>query len=143
MSSNPLFQEQRQRPTDSRYQALVESENTAVYTCDAGGVITYYNNQAAVLWGRRPEIGDTDRRFCGSHMLYCMDGTFLPHDQCPMAEVLIGKASGVYDAEVHVQRPDGSRVVVIVNIAPLIDDNGVIVGAVNSFVENPLRKHPT
>ena len=56
-----------------------------------------------------------------------------------MADVLTGKLSGVYDGEVHVQRPNGSRIVVIVNIAPLVDDNGVIVGAVNSFRENPLR----
>ena len=63
----------------------------------------------------------------------------MPHDQCPMADVLAGKVPGIYDAEVHIQRPDGSRVVVVVNIAPLIDDNGAIVGAVNSFHENPLR----
>ena len=143
MPSKPLFQEQRERSSDSRYKALVESEDTAVYTCDAGGVITYYNNQAADLWGREPKIGDTDQRFCGSHVLYRVDGSYMPHDQCPMADVLAGKVSGIYDAEDHIERPDRSRVVVIVNIAPLVDDKGVIVGAVNSFVENPLRKGRT
>ena len=122
-----------------RYQDLIESDNTGVYTCDATGVITYYNKQAADLWGRRPQVGDTDEKFCGSHMMYRVDGSYLPHNQCPMADVLTGKLSGVYEGEVHVQRPDGSRIVVIVNIAPLVDDNGVIVGAVNSFRENPLR----
>jgi hypothetical protein len=73
-------------------------------------------------------------------MMYQVDDSYLPHDQCPMADVLNGKVSGVFDGEVHVQRPDGSRVIVIVNIGPLIDDSGVIVGAVNSFCENPLRK---
>ena len=127
-----------------RFQQLLntDSESTGVYTCDAGGVITYYNSQAAELWGRKPELGDTDEKFCGSHMMYRVDGSYLPHDQCPMAEVLLGKASGVFDGEVHVQRPDGSRIVVVVNIAPLVDDNGNIVGAVNSFRENPLRKRP-
>jgi PAS domain S-box-containing protein len=125
---------------ESRYQALLDAESTGVYTCDSGGVITYYNNQAAELWGRKPALGDTDEKFCGSHMMYRVDGSYLPHDQCPMADVLTGKISGVFDGEVHVQRPDGSRVVVIVNIAPLVDDGGVIVGAVNSFCENPLRK---
>ena len=56
-----------------------------------------------------------------------------------MAEVLAGKVSGIYDAEAHVLRSDGTRVVVIVNIAPLIDDRGMIVGAVHSFRESPLR----
>ena len=64
----------------------------------------------------------------------------LPHDQCPMADVLAGKLSGVHDGEVDVQRPHGTRIVVLVNIAPLIDDNAVIVGAVNSFCEAPLLK---
>jgi len=125
---------------ESRYQALLDSDSTGVYTCNSAGLITYYNNQAADLWGRRPAMGDTDEKFCGSHMKYRVDGSYLPQDQCPMADVLTGKVSGVYDGEVHVQRPDGSRVVVVVNIAPLIDDSGVIVGAVNSFYENPLRK---
>lgn len=131
---------QNGQQAESRYQALLDSDSMGVYTCDAAGVITYYNKQAADLWGRSPGIGDTDEKFCGSHMMYRVDGSYLPHDQCPMADVLTGKVSGVFDGEVHVQRPDGSRVVVIVNIAPLIDDRGAIVGAVNSFRENPLRK---
>ena len=127
-----------------RFQQLLDtnSESTGVYTCDAGGVITYYNSQAAELWGREPGLGDTDEKFCGSHMMYRVDGSYLPRDQCPMADVLLGKISGVFDGEVHILRPDGSRVVVIVNIAPLVDDGGFIVGAVNSFRENPLRKRP-
>ena len=126
----------------SRYQRLRGSESTAVYRSDATGVIAYYNDQAADLWGRKPAVGDTDERFCGSHMLYRTDGRYMPRDQCPMADVLAGKVSGIYDAEVHVERPDGSRIVVMVNVAPMVDENGLIVGAVNSFREIPLRTRP-
>lgn len=125
-----------------RYQDLIDSNSSAVYSCDATGAITYFNNRAAVLWGREPGLGDTEDRFCSSRMLYRVDGKCLPHDQSPMADVLAGRVEGIFDAEAHIQRPDGKRIVVIVNIAPLIDDNGHIVGAVNSFRENPLRKHP-
>ena len=52
-----------------------------------------------------------------------------------MAEVLRGKVSGVHDAEVQIQRPDGSGVIVVVNIAPLIDDDGNIAGAMSSFYD--------
>jgi PAS domain-containing protein len=142
ISSLPRLKSPIKQIAESRYQYLANSATTGLYSCDASGVITYYNNQAVDLWGRKPAIGDTDERFCGSHMLYRADGRYMPHDQCPMADVLAGKISGIYDAEVHIERPDRSRIVVIVNIAPLIDDNGVIVGAVNSFVENPLRKRP-
>ena len=125
---------------ESRYHTLINADSTGVYTCDAIGVITYYNNRAAELWGRQPAVGDTDERFCGAHLLYRVDGSFMPHEKCPMSDVLAGRVSGVYDAEVQVERPDGSRIVVIVNIAPLIDDKGAIVGAVNSFFERALRE---
>ena len=59
-----------------RFQDLIESDLTAVDTCDSTGVITYYNALAAEFWGRKPEIGDTDERFCGSHMLYRGTATF-------------------------------------------------------------------
>ena len=36
-----------------------------------------------------------------------------------MADVLCGKIPGVHDAEVQIERPDGSRIIVIVNIGPL------------------------
>ncbi len=139
MSADPILPTAQQQSA-SRYEALINAESTGVYSCNASGVITYFNAQAAELWGRKPALGDTDQKFCGSHMLFRTDGKFMPHYQCPMADVLAGKVPGVFDAEVYVQRPDGSRIVVLVNIAPLIDDNGVIVGAVNSFFENPLRK---
>lgn len=136
VSSNSRFESQVEQQAGSRYNTLINSGTTGVYSCDATGLITYYNSQAAELWGRKPVLGDTDERFCGAHMLYRVDGSFLPHDKCPMSDVLAGKVSGVFDAEVQVQRPDGSRIVVIVNIAPLIDDQGAIVGAVNSFFED-------
>lgn len=140
LSSVRRLKVQREQ-AESRYQTLINSDSTGVYTCDALGVITYYNSQAAELWGRKPAIGDTDERFCGAHMWYRVDGSFMPHEQCPMSDVLAGKVSGIYDAEVQVERPDGSRVVVIVNIAPLIDDKGAIVGAVNSFFDRAFREH--
>ena len=107
MSSNPSFWNERDRSPVSRYQTLADSASDfiAVYCCDATGLITYYSDSAAVLWGRKPAIGDTDQRFCGSHMLHRVDGSFMPHDQCPMAEVLAGKVPGIFDSEVQIERP--------------------------------------
>jgi PAS domain-containing protein len=120
---------------EARDRTQVELDPVGVYSCDALGVITYCSDRAVQLWGRRPEIGDTAKLFCGAHKLYRTDGSYMPHDQCPMADVLSGKVAAVHDTEVHIERPDGSRVVAIVNIAPLIDDRGQIVGAINSFYE--------
>lgn len=49
--------------------------------------------------------------------------------------LLVGKIPGVRDAEVHIERPDGSRVTVIVNIAPVKDERGEVIGAINCFYD--------
>ena len=122
------------------YRTLFDLAPVAVYSCDTSGVIRDYNSRAAELWGRRPEVGDTDERFCGSFRMYRPDGSFMPHEQCPMGDVLTGKVPGIQNGEVHIERPDGSRVVVIVNIAPLKDDGGEIIGAINCFYDVTERK---
>ena len=119
---------------EARSRPQLALDPVAIYTCDASGVIEYFNDRAAELWGRRPAIGDTNERFCGAYMLFRPDGSHMPHEQCPTADVLSGRIDGVHDAEVHIERPDGSRVVVIVNIVPLTKD-GHIVGAANSFYD--------
>src|SRR6185295_16219917 len=99
-----------------------------------------YNNRAAELWGRKPKPGDTDERFCGSFKLFRPDGSFMPHEQCPMADVVTGRTSEVHDAEVLIERPDGSRATVVVNIRPLKDARGKIAGAINCFYDITRRK---
>ncbi|HWZ62400.1 MAG TPA: ATP-binding protein [Steroidobacteraceae bacterium] len=129
------------RDSNERYRTLFELAPVAVYSCNASGVIRDYNHQAAELWGRKPKPGDTDERFCGSFKMYRPDGSYIPHEQCPMGEVLSGKTPGVHDGEVLIERPDGSRVSVIVNIAPLTDERGTITGAINCFYDVTERKN--
>jgi PAS domain-containing protein len=128
------------RESEERYRILFTLGPVAVYSCDASGVIRDFNPRAAELWGRSPKPGDTDERFCGSYKLYRPDGTFMPHDQSPMAEVLSGQIPEARDSEVHIERPDGSRVIVIVNIRPLKNQSGEITGALNYFFDITARK---
>ncbi|HEY1861318.1 MAG TPA: PAS domain S-box protein, partial [Gemmataceae bacterium] len=123
-----------------RYRALFELGPVAVYSCDASGVIQEYNRRAAELWGRAPAPGDTDKRFCGSFKLCRPDGSLLAHEQCPMAEVLCGKIPAAHDAEVLIERPDGSRITAIVNIRALRNGRGEITGAINCFYDITQRK---
>src|SRR6476661_5072177 len=128
------------RQSEERYRILFNLGPMAVYTIDTWGVIQEYNRQAAVLWGREPVLGDTDQRFCGSFKMFRPDGSFMPHDQCPMAEVASGKVSVVHNGEVLIERPDGSHVSVLVNIRPLKNDRGEITGAINCFYDITDRK---
>ena len=107
---------------------------TAVYVCDAGGMIEIFNPSAAELWGRSPSCGDRSELFCGSYRLYRSDGAFLPHAQCPMARALqTGQAE--VNQEITVERPDGSRRIAMVNIAPRRDAAGQLTGAINCMTD--------
>lgn len=120
------------RESEERLQRLVSIMPSAMYTCDADGVITYYNRRAAELWGREPKLGDSDEKFCGSFRLYRPDGSPLPHNETPMAEAVF-KGQPARNEEVVIERPDGSFIIVSVNIDPLYDEGGQLTGAINTF----------
>ncbi len=135
-----LFQETLAEPgtlAATRLRDFLEALPAAVYTTDAAGRITFYNEPAAVLWGCRPELGRSE--WCGSWRLYWPDGRSLPHDQCPMA-VALKERRPVRGAEAVAERPDGSRIPFIPFPTPLFDDTGDLVGAVNVLVDISERK---
>ena len=120
--------------------AVLEAIPAAVYLCAADGVIVRFNRRAAELWGRTPKVGDSDQRFCGSFRLYQLDGTLLPPARTPMATTL-RTGQGQRDQEVVIERPDGSRITVLVHIDPLTDSDGRVQGAINCFQDITDRKH--
>ncbi len=116
---------------------LLEALPAAVYTTDADGRITYYNEAAADLWGRSPELGDD--QWCGSWRLYWPDGRPMPHDECPMA-VALREGREARGVEAVAERPDGTRVPFIPYPTLLRDSSGAVVGAVNMLVDITERK---
>jgi PAS domain S-box-containing protein len=118
---------------------LFEQLPFAVYVCDRDGLVLRYNRRAAELWGRSPKLGDADERFCGSYRMFRPDGSLLPPHQCPMADVLRTGVS-VREQEVHIERPNGSRGIALVDIEAVKDSRGNIVGAVNCFQDITDRK---
>ena len=131
--------EEALRQSDERFRRLVELMPVAVYVCDAAGTIQSYNKRAVELWGREPESGATAQRFCGSLRLYSPDGEFVPHQDSKMAEVL---RTGIEarDIEAVIERPDGSRITVLVNILPMRNADGELIGAMNCFQDITDRK---
>ena len=128
------------RQSEERYRTLFNLGPIGVYSCDASGLIREFNRRAVELWGREPKPGDLNERWCGSFKMRRPDGVLLPHGECPMADVLSGKIPEARDAEVQIEHPDGSRVTAIVNIRPLKNDRGEILGAINCFVDITDRK---
>jgi len=122
---------------DTYFREVLEALPVAVYTTDAGGRITFFNEAAAALWGHRPKLGSD--QWCGSWKLYWPDGSPLAHDQCPMA-VSLREGRAVRDIEAVAERPDGSRVPFLPFPTPLFDASGKLVGAVNMLMELTDRK---
>jgi PAS domain S-box-containing protein len=122
---------------NQRYRNLIDAMGAAVYTTDIEGRLTLYNEAAAALWGRRPTLGDD--RFCGAWKLYEVNGSPMPHNECPMALSLREKRP-IIGGEAVAERPDGSRVPFAAYPAPLRDASGAIVGAVNVLVDLTERR---
>jgi two-component system CheB/CheR fusion protein len=122
---------------DGRFRDIIEALPAAIYTTDATGHITFYNEAAVEMWGRRPELGDD--QWCGSWKLYWPDGTLLPHDECPMA-VALKTRRPVRGVEAVAERPDGTRVPFAPYPTPIFDASGELIGAVNMLVDLTQRK---
>ncbi|HEV2100040.1 MAG TPA: PAS domain S-box protein [Stellaceae bacterium] len=124
-------------PFDWRFRQLLEALPAAVYTTDADGLITFYNQAAVELSGREPELGSD--RWCVSSQLYAADGRPIRHDESPMA-VALKEDRPVRGIEAIMERPDGTRVHFLPFPTPLHDASGALVGAVNMLVDITDRK---
>jgi PAS domain S-box-containing protein len=113
---------------------LIEKLPVGAYTCDAEGLITYFNPHAMQLWGRAPQLNDPVDRFCGSFKLFLPDGSPLAHEECWMALALkLGKEYNGH--EIMIERPDGQRLTVLAHANPIFDEAGRLLGAVNVLVD--------
>src|ERR1700685_4051405 len=57
---------------EKRLRQVLEALPAAIYTTDADGRLTYYNEAAAQLAGRRPSLAQDE--WCVTWRLYRMDG---------------------------------------------------------------------
>jgi PAS domain S-box-containing protein len=116
---------------------ILELLPIATFICDAKGTILEYNRHAVAVWGRAPDPGQTHDQFRESARFYDMDGA--PVLRSMVSEVLAG-GTPVRNVERIVERADGTRLIVSVNIDPLRNVKGELVGAVNCFLDITERK---
>ncbi|HWK46965.1 MAG TPA: PAS domain S-box protein [Stellaceae bacterium] len=120
-------------------QTILDLLPAAVYACDAEGRITRYNRKAAEIWGREPRIGDPGELYCGSYRLFWPDGRPLVHRDTPMADA-IHTGRSHREMEVVIEQPSGRRIHTRVNIDPIRDETGEIIGAINCFHDVTARR---
>jgi len=99
---------------------------------DLQGRIAYCNDAARALWGRGPEEGQD--RWSGAWGLLSGDGTAIMAHETPLARVLQTGAA-VAHPEIFIQRPDGSQVPCAPYAAPIRDDQGQLLGALEVLVD--------
>jgi PAS domain S-box-containing protein len=125
------------RDSERRLRDLLAAIPAAIYTTDADGTITYYNEAAVELAGRRPVLGSD--KWSIAWKLYWPDGTPLSHAETPMALALKENRS-IRGKEAIAERPDGTRVPYIPFPTPLHDADGKLIGAINMLVDVSERK---
>jgi PAS domain S-box-containing protein len=103
----------------------------AMYVTDSEGRITFFNEAAVELWGRRPDLGEL---WCGSLHLFNPDGSPLPHGECPMA-VALKERRPVRNQEAILERPDGTRAWFRPFPTPILTADGELTGAVNVLID--------
>lgn len=131
------IEETSQRDGERRLREVLNALPAAVYTTDALGRITFYNEACVAFSGRRPTIGAD--AWCVSWRLYWPDGAPMAHEECPMA-VALKEGREIRGAEAVAERPDGTRIVFTPYPTLLRNAAGEITGAVNMLVDITERK---
>ena len=121
-------------------QIALEVIPAAVCVCSADGTLVRFNRRATDLWGRTPRSGETHERFYSAPRFSQLDGTLLLNAGTPM-EIALRTGEPQRDQELEIERPDGSRVVVLMNVDVLKSDSGGIRGAISCFHDITARKH--
>jgi PAS domain-containing protein len=120
------------RRGEDALRAALAALPAPIYTTDCEGWITFFNHDCVDFAGRTPTIGED--RWCVTWKLYTESGSFLPHEDCPMA-VAVNEKRAVRGALAAAERPDGTRVMFVPYPTPLIGADGEIVGAVNILID--------
>ena len=119
------------RGNDSLFASLSRIP-APIYATDRDGWVTFFNESCIDFAGRTPVVGED--RWCVTWKLFLEDGTFLPHDSCPMA-IAIKEKRDVRGAVAVAQRPDGTRVLFSPYPTPLLDEEGEVSGAINILID--------
>jgi len=99
----------------------------ACYACDCAGAITDYNRRAVELWGREPRADD---RFTAALRILDPQGEPIAPEATAIA-LLLRFGLAQRNKELVIVRPDGRRITALSNAAPLVDENGKTIGAID------------
>ncbi|KAF1045926.1 chemotaxis protein CheB [Xylophilus sp.] len=127
------------RHGERQVRELLALMPVAVYACDRDGRFEIVNRRVIELWGAEPGRDDRAWALRGGPRVRWPDGHALVAEEAPMVTVLASGQS-VVDQELVIVQADGKTRDILVNIRPLHDADGHLVGAVSAFLDVTERK---
>ena len=121
-------------------QAAMDSIPVGIYVLEKDATVVKCNKAAIAGWGRTPSLG-TSEKYCGSHLLRYPSGEVMPHELAP-SSMVINNGATVRNADVICEHPNGNRLLALVNVFPIRDNEDEVIGAVNIFRHNTEKTVP-
>jgi PAS domain S-box-containing protein len=115
-------------------QALLETLPIAAYVCDRSGALVQFNRRAAALWGFAPDPSPPLRRPGVETSLHGAELAGGSAVQDAVAAVL-RSGEPMDGIEAVIARPDGENPACLVNIAPLHDEAGAVIGTLSILMD--------
>jgi PAS domain S-box-containing protein len=110
------------------FEQILSKLPVPCFVLNEDGHLLFYNEEAARLWGRRPERGK--EQWSGAFRLLTPEGKELPPSLSAVASALRERRS-LEGVESTIERPDGTRRLVADHADPLFDASGNCIGVVN------------
>ncbi len=117
------------------YKEILDNIDVGVYFVDKNGIITFWNKGAEKITGY--SAGEVLNRRCADNILVHVDeeGNNLCMTMCPLMDSI---SEGVIrTADIYLHHKNGHRVPITTTIIPIRNDEGEIMGAVETFRDNP------
>ena len=117
----------------TEYKHILDNLCVGIYFLDRDRKITYWNKGAETITGY--SAAEVIGRGCSDNILVHIDqqGTQLCRELCPAAKTLIDGQR--HEAEVFLRHKQGYRLPVRTCIDPIVNSDGIIIGAVELFTD--------
>ena len=125
---------------EARFRTLFDHGPVAMYFCDLQGKIQLFNQVAAEIWQKEPTFEQNIEDFRVDLKYYTLDNVLIPFNQTYIVKVLNGVLPYARNVEFILERADGTKRNIALNIAPIKDASGEIVGALSCFFDVTYRR---
>ena len=120
--------------TIKNLEQFLDQVSDAIYITDCNRSILYWNRAAEQITGYRQEEVISKR--CADNILVHIDmagNELCSTDLCPLHKAMISGTASASPLTVKAKHKNGKRIVVEVNVSPLHDSSGEVVGGIEIF----------